>query len=258
MLRVGPLLPEGVPLALHFLNTGETVSRIVALIRNARREVWLVSPYVTVDGDGEISRAIRAALKRGVIVNLVFRFDDGPRINRAFMSEHIGDLIGKGLYVFTAERLHAKLYWSDAAVVVTSLNLLESSFESIVDVGLWSDDPKDIANARRFYEAEIRPNVIDPDEVMDRVEVALEEEEDEEEEEEDDEDEDEEDDEGFCIRCGDDIDFDPDKPYCLDDYRKWARYGNEDYEDSYCHGCGDEYPATMRKPLCRDCYRQLG
>ncbi|SEM78683.1 PLD-like domain-containing protein [Stigmatella aurantiaca] len=233
-------------MALHFLNTDETVSHIVGLLRNARREAWLICPYVTLTGDGEINRAIRAALKRGVKVNLVFRFADRTQINRAFMSERIGDLVDKGLHVFTAEDLHAKLYWSDAAVVVTSLNLLETTFESIVDIGLWSDDPKDIASARRFFEAEIRPSILDLDEVMDRIEAP---------EDEDEEEEDEDEDEGFCIRCGDGIDFDPDKPYCLDDYRKWARYGNEDYEDNYCHGCGDEYPATMRKPLCRDCYR---
>ncbi|SET80572.1 phospholipase D-like domain-containing protein [Stigmatella erecta] len=230
-------------MALHFLNTGKTISRIVALLRNARHEAWLVSPYVNVTGDGEINQAIRAALKRGVIVNLVFRLDTGEEINRAIGNEKIDDLIDKGLHVFTVEHLHAKLYWSDAAVVVTSLNLLETTFESIIDIGLWSDDPKDIANARRFFEAEIRPNILSLDEVMDdRVEALEDEEEDDE-------------DEGFCIRCGDGIDFDPDKPYCLDDYRRWARYGDEDYEDSFCHGCGDEYPATMRKPLCRDCYR---
>jgi phosphatidylserine/phosphatidylglycerophosphate/cardiolipin synthase-like enzyme len=223
-------------LALNFLNTDTIISRIVALIRHARREVWLVSPYVTVRGEGEISRAIRAALKRGVTVNLVFRFDNGREINRAFWDEHIGELEDQGLHVFTVEQLHAKLYWSDAAVVVTSLNLLESSFDSIIDIGLWSDDSRDIANARRFFEAEIHPNIVEFDEDA------------EEEMEEDEE-------EGVCIRCGEDIDFDPGKPYCLDDYRKWARYGDEDYEDNYCHGCGDEYPATMRKPLCRDCYR---
>ncbi|WP_225408721.1 phospholipase D-like domain-containing protein [Stigmatella hybrida] len=232
-------------MALHFLNTDETIRRIVALIRNARREAWLVSPYVTTLKDDQINQAIRAALRRGVTVNLVFRLDDRGQLSRTFRDEQVAELEELGLRVLTVAYLHAKLYWSDFAVVVTSLNMVETTFDKIIDVGLWSDDPKDIANARRFFEVEIRPNIFELDEVIERVEEAMG----------DDDDEEDDEDDGVCIRCGEDIDFDPGKPYCLDDYRKWARYGDEDYEDNYCHGCGDEYPATMRKPLCRDCYR---
>ncbi|EAU68285.1 hypothetical protein STIAU_5831 [Stigmatella aurantiaca DW4/3-1] len=106
---------------------------------------------------------------------------------------------------------------------------------SMMPLGLWSDEPKDIASARRVFEAEIRPNILELDEVIERVEEAMEDARE--------DDEDEDDGEGVCIQCGDG-----------DDDRKWARYGDEDCEDNDCHGCGDAYPATMRKPLCRDCY----
>jgi len=62
---------------------------------------------------------------------------------------------------------------------------------------------------------------------------------------------------GFCIRCSIPITLDQEKPYCWDDFQKWAEYENPDYEDSYCHSCGKEFPATMNKPLCRSCYRKM-
>ena len=62
-------------------------------------------------------------------------------------------------------------------------------------------------------------------------------------------------DEGHCIRCGDDIDFDPGKPLCRDCYGVWKRYGDPDYKEDYCHSCGDESDTSVAKPLCYDCYR---
>ncbi len=59
-----------------------------------------------------------------------------------------------------------------------------------------------------------------------------------------------------CIRCGDELELDPDKPYCSEHYAVWARYSNPDYKDNFCHGCGDDYSATKNKPFCRDCFNQ--
>lgn len=62
---------------------------------------------------------------------------------------------------------------------------------------------------------------------------------------------------GHCIRCAEDIDLNPERPYCRSDFKKWAAYRNPDYEDAYCHGCGEDYPATMNKPFCDECYEAV-
>jgi hypothetical protein len=61
---------------------------------------------------------------------------------------------------------------------------------------------------------------------------------------------------GHCIRCGEELELNPSRPYCAEHYVVWARYSNPDYKDSFCHGCGDEYPATKNKPFCRDCFEE--
>ncbi len=155
-------------------------------------------------------------------------------------------------------KLHAKLYWSESEVIITSLNLLSSSFLSSIEVGLWSQDPADVAQIRKFFRQEIEPHFLSREDILKRAGVN------------------EEEDSrvprrsrnvegprapvvthGFCIRCALSIELDPEKPYCWDDFQKWAEYENADYEDSYCHGCGKEFPATMNKPLCRSCYRKM-
>ena len=43
---------------------------------------------------------------------------------------------------------------------------------------------------------------------------------------------------GYCIRTGEQIPFNPDKPYTLKAYESWARYKNDDYPEKFCHRTG--------------------
>ena len=59
---------------------------------------------------------------------------------------------------------------------------------------------------------------------------------------------------GHCIRCSDELALNPDKPLCPDCYRKWSKYADADYAEECCHHCGRKAATSMRKPLCRSCY----
>jgi phosphatidylserine/phosphatidylglycerophosphate/cardiolipin synthase-like enzyme len=244
---------------LTLLNTDETISRLVSLIKNARKQVLLVSPYVTLGKEDRLGQAIRAALNNKVSVTLLFRLDEDLQSFARTFSEYIQELNARGLQFCVLPRLHAKIYWSESEVIISSLNLLSSSFLSSIEVGLWSQDPADVAQVRKFISQEIEPHILSREDIKrlvagkevpgsprasrnakpmekSRAPAMM---------------------HGFCIRCAMTIDLDPDKPYCWNDFQKWAEYENADYEDSFCHGCGDDFPATMNKPLCRSCYRKM-
>ncbi|WP_257458070.1 phospholipase D-like domain-containing protein [Archangium lipolyticum] len=243
---------------LTLLNTDETISRLVSLIKNARKQVLLVSPYVTLGGEDRIGQAIRAALNNKVSVTLFFRLDDDLQSFTRTFGEYLQELVARGLKFFLLPKLHAKLYWSESEVIISSLNLLSSSFLSSIEVGLWSQDPADVAQVRKFISQEIEPHILSREDIQKRFggktsgdtrsarsakqvdrsrsPPGM---------------------DGFCIRCAMAIELNPDKPYCWDDFQKWAEYENADYEDSFCHGCGKEFTATMNKPLCRSCYRKM-
>lgn len=247
----------GANVNLTLLNTDDTISRLLSLIKNARKEVWLVSPYITLGGENRLGQAIRAALDNKVSVTVVFRLDDDINAFARTYTEHLQELCERGLQIRVLPKLHAKLYWSESEVIISSLNLLASSFLSSIEVGLWSQDPADVAQVRQFFSKEIQPQFLTREEFMKRAgskesegaraprgtkvaerarapQVA----------------------QGFCIRCASPIEFASERPYCWDDYQKWAEYKNADYEDSYCHSCGRDFPATMNRPLCRSCYRK--
>jgi len=59
--------------------------------------------------------------------------------------------------------------------------------------------------------------------------------------------------EGYCIRCGQTIDFIPERPYCFNHWKIWNQENNPDYQEEYCHQCGEPYQATRNKPLCSKC-----
>jgi hypothetical protein len=43
---------------------------------------------------------------------------------------------------------------------------------------------------------------------------------------------------GFCIRTGKPIPFNPEKPLCKEAYEEWVKWKNPDYKEKYCHKTG--------------------
>jgi hypothetical protein len=56
---------------------------------------------------------------------------------------------------------------------------------------------------------------------------------------------------GFCIRTGVKIPYNPKRPYCEKAYESWAQYGNVDYPERYCHKTGvrSNGKTTKRNPI---------
>lgn len=56
---------------------------------------------------------------------------------------------------------------------------------------------------------------------------------------------------GYCIRTGQQIPFDPSRPFSYEAYRLWAQFENIDFSETYCHASGQKsYGKTsMRHPI---------
>lgn len=56
---------------------------------------------------------------------------------------------------------------------------------------------------------------------------------------------------GFCIRCGDLIPFNPDMPYYSSCFSSWSNNEDMKYLEHYCHKCGNlDDDISMARPLC--------
>ncbi|MCP3141435.1 phospholipase D-like domain-containing protein [Pyxidicoccus xibeiensis] len=238
----------------ELLDKTQTVSRLYQLLDEAQKFVFLVTPYLSIEKLRDVERKLRSALNRKVSVVLIIRAEDAStrRPSEAGV-EMLRNLVQAGLALGTVPDLHAKIYMSERRAIITSLNLLDSSFNNSIEVGMGMTDSRpEFKQLFSLIQKDILPNcqksvpfLAD----LDDEDIPFGD---------DDEGDNLSDDDakGHCIRCGTELELDTDRPYCEPHYAVWARFSNPDYTDRFCHGCGDEHPATKNKPFCRGCYRE--
>ncbi|PZR04351.1 MAG: hypothetical protein DI536_34375 [Archangium gephyra] len=158
-------------------------------------------------------------------------------------SPAIIELVAKGMHLLQSKDLHAKVYASEKASLVTSLNLLESSFNNSIEVGVWfTAGSSGHSQVLGFLRTELKDQISDlesqrPAQKRERSKKRAAQET-----------------EASCIRCGTCIKLNEDRPLCRECYGKWKVYENPDYDENYCHACGDDADTTVAKPLCEDCF----
>ncbi|WP_044891101.1 phospholipase D-like domain-containing protein [Myxococcus hansupus] len=233
---------------LEFLGKSDTVHRLQGLIDDAKKQVTLISPYVSIEKLRDLERKIRNALDRKVDVTLIMRAEDAhTRAPTGQGKEILLSLMSEGMRLAHVSDLHAKLYFSERHALITSLNLLESSFNNSIEIGVWVPANRpEYAQILKFIQDEIQPHrrdrIVRFDPLPRRKNAAP---------------EPQQPPHGYCIRCQVDIEFDIGRPYCDKDFATWARYSDPHYEDKHCHHCGAAFNATKNKPLCRSCFVTL-
>lgn len=239
---------------MEIFNHSHVSGAIETLIDEAATKLLLVSPYF--DPSTRMSDAIRRAKLRGADVKLLLRGGKGRRKRE----QKATDLIARGCEVRFLGRLHAKLYVSENAAILTSMNLLESSARDSYEAGALFrnlDHPKEYSQVRQ--QAELLFNLADQQAAVEEVRspagralrtpaiksrthasaasVVMSPV------------------KGHCLRCAASIGREVAKPLCPICYKSWTEYEDPDHREKYCHYCGKKSASSFAKPLCKDCYR---
>ena len=252
--------------AIEISTDDQITTRVLDILRNAKRHVTLVSPYNKFWM--HLRNEILATVGRGVHVDFVYREED----ERNEAVEWLEEL---DVEVHAVENLHAKIYLNESSLLVTSMNLLESSSKNSMEICISIRDKnaqKDVreyvntlllmakrtdegkktatrpanflsktrkhqtvSKGRSGYKAGAHESSLES--LLNDLVVATS--------------------GGRCIRCEEPIPFDQDRPLCDDCFKSWKRYENWDYEEDYCHRCGADEVTSYDKPLCRPCYDQV-
>ncbi len=227
---------------VKFLTTSGSTSAIEQVMRQASKNLILITPYVKFSS--LFIKRLAEAIERGVKVTFVYGKD--------YMNE--ADFRGltslPNITLYYNEDLHAKCYYNERQMIITSMNLHEYSQYNNWEMGVLLENPQDeevFLEAVSEANAIIRHSYIKSNTVMQNDDVK----------EEDDNDDDRDDAVGYCIRCKKTISFDPGKPLCDTDFSSWNRYKNPDYEEKYCHSCGRETGTSYGKPLCITCFKSI-
>jgi hypothetical protein len=256
---------------VEFINANGAKGEIEKILIKAKDNVVMISPYSKISDD--LLSRLNDAGERNVKIMMICRGSDLVAEERVKLAK-IPNLVLK-----FNERVHAKCFYDDESMVITSLNLYKSSLGDNMEMGviLRNDVEGDkIAFQQAKSEAQfiIRDSVTEMSRtktsIHDKPQTVRE------------SDESgskyetkpgkennpensiiqgiskffgfsEKQNEGHCIRCGDIIPFNVDAPYCPKHYKTWARYKDPTYLEKFCHKCGHEVTTTKKSPLCTNC-----
>ncbi len=238
---------------VKFLNTTGISYELERIIKEANKEVTLISPYLKVNQ--RIRELLEDQDRMKIDIRLVYR-------NRELQVEE-SNWLGSMSSIRTSlcKSLHAKCYLNEQQALITSMNLYEFSQVNNDEMGLLvsKDEEPDLYDEiygecrriiRKSEEVRVTVSKVEPSEDVEKpvspqpsvrkgsASVAVLPE------------------KGFCLRCKEVIPFNPSLPYCERCYTSWKRYENSDYEEKYCHLCGNNVESTMAKPIGLPCYRK--
>lgn len=240
----------------QFLTTSDAVSEIEKIINNAKGKLVLICPFVKIPDT--LLQNLKVASRKTKITLVYGKTEMQPEErNRLTQID--------SLSLYFLENLHAKCFFNEDVMVITSFNMYESSLKNR-EMGVLitvKDDPEcfneAVKEANRIVISAEKDSLInnvfgrvvkEAKSILDSATI---------------------DDSrtptrtrttrrtsktGFCIRCGISIPYELDAPYCRDCYKVWAEWDDPDYEEHCCHTCGKPVSATMRKPQCYSCYHR--
>lgn len=226
-----------------FLTTAGVSYHIENIIIEANKKLVLVSPFL------QLSKTLYERLKdtsnRDITINIIFGKDQLKPNEKNSLAEL------KNIELFYFENLHAKCYFNETKMVITSMNMYEFSQKTNREMGVLIDKSIDrsifdkaVAEVHSIIQsAEVIPlkktdrskyinNRNDESRSAKRLNHIR----------------------AYCIRCENRIDYNPDKPFCSECFAIWISFGNPDYQENVCHRCGEYEATSMNKPQCYGCY----
>jgi phosphatidylserine/phosphatidylglycerophosphate/cardiolipin synthase-like enzyme len=237
-----------------FLDTQNISSEIANLIKNSKQRLYLITPYL------QLNRQIKPYIKDlvykipNIDIIVVCRSD---KINVEDMG-FLQDL--KNVKTWALDNLHAKCYMNEEIAIISSMNLYQYSEGNNYEMGIKidkkvgtdeqmynqiSDYISIIMRESKKYEIKQIETVSPPIQKSASVKTYTKQPQ-----------KNANQDPGYCIRCGKEMQYNPDKPLCSKCYPIWAKYSDVTYPEKYCHNCGKQSNQSVEKPLCYSCYKR--
>ncbi|BAI62154.1 conserved hypothetical protein [Methanocella paludicola SANAE] len=200
----------------EFLTTTGTSHALEQVIKNSKEKLFLISPYV------QLSPLLKGMLNqidtKSVDLRLVYR-DEIKDEDMVFLKGI------RGIKLYSLENLHAKCYMNHDTAIITSMNLFRYSQQNNHEMGIKISKATDaelyneLAKEVDFLIGQSKPYNKFADSVstvigftkktITAIQDAMA--------------------PGYCIRCGVEIENNPDKPLCDKCYKSWAKYQDPKY-----------------------------
>ncbi|HKK38796.1 MAG TPA: phospholipase D family protein [Cryomorphaceae bacterium] len=227
----------------EFLTTSGTSYHIENIVRGSNKKLVMVSPFLQIS-ETLLQRLIDAEF-RGVEIILIY----GKAKLKSNEKQALSKL--KNLTLYYLENLHAKCFFNEREMIITSMNMYEFSEKNNREMGVLirrSEDSSLFEHALEETHSILKASTKTPlyESKADRSEKYQKSGK---------ERKTTKRSKGACIRCSTEIPFDPERPYCYSCYLIWVEYENAEYVERVCHCCGKAENSTMMHPLCYPCFK---
>ncbi len=221
----------------EFLTTSGTSFNLENIILEAKTKLILVSPYL------QISKTFYERLKDASNRNVAIKIIYGKNDLKETEKKQIAELDNLELFFF--ENLHAKCYFNENKMIITSMNMYQFSEKNNREMGVLISRKLDtelfekavnetLSIIKSAEKVELIKKVIYKEKTEQKSRTNYK--------------------KAFCIRCNEKVRTDIEKPFCNDCYNEWNRFRNPEYIENYCHYCGDRAETTMWKPIEKECF----
>ncbi len=234
----------------RFITTNAISQNLEQIILEARSNLILLSPYLKLSS--KIAESLMIASNKGVRIQLIY--GKGKEKLKAADRKALAVLRNLQLYYF--EKLHAKCYFNEETMIITSMNMHEYSARNNSEFGLlinrkedtqiFNDafreslsilgqlSPQHLGDLKQVEKRTIPDNSVkDLFGVTNPVSKK----------------------QGVCIGCGDPIPKNLKRPYCLECYHDFLDDEDFNEHELYCHTCGEISETTIYRPQCISCYK---
>lgn len=214
---------------IEFLDTHAIFAKLNTIIKEAKSDIFLVSPYMNLDG--EQLTLLKVAANSGVSITIIYRLNETKTMKAL---EKVADF--PNVKIVGCPELHAKIYANEKEAILSSRNLTTRQEGCSIEVGVLFDRWEDTYD-ELLQTAEKLMMVPGVSVLIDRQEPT------------------EEEKLGFCIRCGKQIRLDASDPFCRPCF-KWARTQYKNTPEVYCHYCGKKTDGIVwGLPMEYSCYQ---
>ena len=233
----------------EFLRTQDISARIAEIIRHAEHSIVLISPVIKIND--VLFGSLKDAGRKSVKTTLVF----GKEELKPDVKEQLAEL--ENISVYFRKTLHAKCFYNEKQMVITSMNLYDFSEVNNIEMGILitaEDEANLFQEAKKEAESIVRnaekvkikkspiekfvkdtkPFTEGFVSVADSLGFTIT--------------------DGHCIKCGILKKFNIDEPLCKKCYSKWRMDRRDpNFAGEFCHKCGNRTKTTMSRPLCSSC-----
>lgn len=237
----------------EFIRTSGISHYIESIIVNAKKELYLVTPYLQLSPN--FYERLSDANRNDITINLIFGKN---QLNRK-EEQQVNSLENLRLHFF--ENLHAKCYFNEKEMVITSMNLYEFSEKNNREMGVYLNANQDsdlYQDARKETDSIIQNSQIIKDLSLSKaktietipvtkknknsrksnyqkVQLPA---------------------NGVCIRCHSNLPLNLARPMCYSCFTSWRQFENPTYPENHCHICSKNDNISMNTPVCYGCYKK--